>query len=360
MVTQALAKTGFLLEHDVAHQFKAAGWSTINGRYYLDDVDGVVRELDMVAYKVVKTAEIDVVTAVLLSCKKDASNTWAFMSRDRPVKDPNFDWNPVHQWTDVQPLRTYLSNVQWTAEYVNKLAPLARSLFQPSRDIFAYQQVSDDGRPQNDKPIFSSVSGLMKALDHEINALSGRVKGRGRIYQFNLATVVDAPLVDVSYDGPEPVVSEVESIVYFARYMVRKREVSGLVHFIRHDKLRAFIERLDSLAVESSSKFPQLSAAAYGAILTVPQVLEHFSDKLGEAIKWRLWLRAEKLGLGRNNVEGVRLGSRVDVLLISLDASDEVVEALENDKETMSTIRELLRARARYEGKFVLDSDVPF
>ncbi len=79
-----------------------------------------------------------------------------------------------------------------------------------------------------------------------------------------------------------------------------------------------------------------------------------------DSAKWRLWLRAEKLGLGRNNVEGVRLGSRVDVLLISLDASDEVVEALENDKEAMSTIRELLRARARYEGKFVLDSDVPF
>lgn len=303
-VTQALAKTGFLLEHDVAHKFKAAGWSSINGRYYLDDVNDVVRELDMVAYKVIKTAEIDVVTAVLLSCKKDASSTWAFMSRERPAKDPNFDWNPVHHWTDIQPLRTYLGHVPWTVDYVNQLVPTARSLFQPLRDIFAYQLVSEDGRPQNDTPIFASVSGLMKALDHEINALAGRVKGRSRIYQFNLATVVDAPMVDVQYDAAEPSVSEIESLVYFARYMVRKREVSGLVHFIRHDRLQDFIGRLDALAVENSASFPRLSATAYEAILTVPQVLEYFSDKVGDVLKWRLSMRAEKLGLGRNEIEG--------------------------------------------------------
>jgi len=359
-VLQALATTGFLLEHEVARKFKEAGWSSINGRYYLDDVEETVRELDMVAYKVSKSAEIDVVTVVLLSCKKDSANAWAFMSREKPAKDPNFDWNPVHHWTDVQPLKTYLEHVGWTQGYVKNLKQPANSLFQPTKDIFAYQLVSYDGRPQNDKAIFSSVSGLMKALDHEINALHDRVNGRGRIYQFNLGTVVDARLVEVDYDLEVPAVSERESLVYFARYMVRKREVSGLVHFVRHDKVDAFIQRLDNLASENSASFPKLAVAAYSAVLTVPQVSEYFSEKLGSVLKWRLAWRAEKLGLGKDEIQGVRLGSNKTSLVVYLDGSDEVVEALEEDAEAMEIVRKLLRERVRYNGSFMLDSDIPF
>lgn len=359
-VVQALATTGFLLEHEVARKFKEAGWSSINGRYYLDDVEETVRELDMVAYKVSKTAEIEVVTAVLLSCKKDSANAWAFMSREKPTKDPNFDWNPVHHWTDVQPLKTYLEHFRWAQGYVRNLKQPAQSLFQPTRDIFAYQLVSNDGRPQNDKAIFSSVSGLMKALDHEINALHDRVKGRGRVYQFNLATVVDARLVEVAYDSDEPTVSERESLVYFARYMVRKREVSGLVHFVRHDKVAGFLQSLDALAAENLASFPKLAAAAYSAIVTVPQVSEYFSEKLGNVLKWRLAWRAEKLGLGKDQIEGVRLGSTKGALTVYLDASDDVVDALSSDAEAMETVRRLLKDRARYSGSFSLDSDVPF
>jgi len=67
-IPDALAKTGFIVEHLVAEEFKKAGWSTIGGRYYADDIDGRARELDLVAYRSTKSKGLEVVTAVLVDC----------------------------------------------------------------------------------------------------------------------------------------------------------------------------------------------------------------------------------------------------------------------------------------------------
>jgi hypothetical protein len=115
----ALEKTGFLLEHAVAEEFRIAGWSVIGNRYYADDIDGTARELDLIAYRATKSEELDVFTGVLISCKKDAEHTWAFMSKEKQAHDPNIEWDPVHFWTDCEPLASFLSDLEWKREYIN-------------------------------------------------------------------------------------------------------------------------------------------------------------------------------------------------------------------------------------------------
>lgn len=50
-VPAALTVTGFVLENYVTTRFKANGWGVIASKYYIDDVDGRARELDLLAYK---------------------------------------------------------------------------------------------------------------------------------------------------------------------------------------------------------------------------------------------------------------------------------------------------------------------
>ncbi|WP_217539499.1 hypothetical protein, partial [Stenotrophomonas sp. GbtcB23] len=117
------------------------GWSTIGGRYYAADVDGRARELDLVAYRAEKFEGIEVFAAVLVSCKKDEALTWAFLTKKKPKNDPNFDWNPVHVWTDVEPLSTYLSTESWKADHTEALGKKYKDMFAPRSAIFAFQQL---------------------------------------------------------------------------------------------------------------------------------------------------------------------------------------------------------------------------
>ncbi len=47
-----LEKTGFGLEYTVSSILENDGWTVINNKYYIDDVQGSAREIDIIAYKV--------------------------------------------------------------------------------------------------------------------------------------------------------------------------------------------------------------------------------------------------------------------------------------------------------------------
>lgn len=361
-IPEALEKTGFILEHAVAEEFKRAGWSTIGGRYYVDDVDGRARELDLVAYRIHKSDDVEVVTAVLVSCKKDAETTWTFLTKDRPRHDPNFDWNPAHYWTDLQPLQTYLASVPWKDKYIEALGELYVGAFRAERDVFAFQQVSTQSVvPRNDKAIFDSIATLMKALDHEVQALPSRVKTRKRLYMFFLLSVVDAPLVDVRYTGLAAEAVEIERITYLCRYMVRKRELSALVHFVRSDRLGEYIKSLTRLAKANGKYMQSLVASAYGAIKSDESVQAYFSARLRSRIAWRLDRFLSDRMLKNFSVGEFGLRYVGEVLQIEIDVDDdEVLADLNKDKFVLDATRVALRDIARYSGPFTFTWHIPF
>lgn len=359
-IPHALEKTGFLLEHLVSEEFQKSNWSVIGNRYYVDDVDGKARELDLIAYRVSKSDELDVFTGVLVSCKKDAEYTWAFMSKDRPPHDPNVDWEPVHCWTDVEPLASFLSSCEWRKEYLHANKAIYSSLFEKTRNVFATQLVSADGTaPKNDKPIFESITGLFKALDHELGALPNRAKGKHRLYLFTLLTVVEAPLVDVRYHGDSGEALEVDLLTYLARYMVRKRELSAHVHFVRSDKIKEFVGILSLLAEHAASHMTSLVAKSFEAIRASSSVRTYLAKKLGLVVNWRLnrILRSHGIAQEITNLD-LSYGERG--LCIGVDVYEDALDILNSDVEAHKLTKDALRTVARYGDIFYFDSDIPF
>ena len=360
-IPRALEKTGFLLEHSVSEVFRKSGWSIIGNRYYVDDVDGKAHELDLVAYRVNPSAELNVVSCVLVSCKKDAENTWAFMSKERPPHDPNVDWEPVHYWTDVEPLASFLSSCEWRKDYIHTNETIYNALFKNTRNVFGTQLVSPNGlNPRNDKSIFNSITGLFKALDYELLALPDRQKDRKRLYLFTLLTVVEAPLVEVQYQGDLGKTSEVDQLTYLARYMVRKRELCAHIYFIRSDKLTQFVETLSLLADHNASHMTSLVAKSFEAARTSTTVREYLEKKLEERLTWRLNRILREHGI-EQEVASIDLPYSKKGLSIDVDVYGEgALDALNKDNGAQRITKEALKAIARYEGNFCFNEGIPF
>ncbi len=51
---QEIQKTGFVLENRIAQELKNVGWTVISNKYYIDDLQEAIREIDLVAYRVTK------------------------------------------------------------------------------------------------------------------------------------------------------------------------------------------------------------------------------------------------------------------------------------------------------------------
>lgn len=359
-IPRALAKTGFVLEYDVGEAFRSKNWSTINNRYYVDDVDGKARELDLVAYRVIRAEDIEVVTVVLVSCKKDEQNTWAFLTRERPTQDPNFDWEPVHFWTDFEPLASYLDDEDWKPDFLESSQDIRRRFYNATSDVFAFQLVSRDGKaPKNDAPIFDSMAGLLKALDFEIGALPNRVAGMKRLYLFSLMAVVDAPMVEVRYDKKGAKAKEVNRIVHLARYMVRKRALSAQVHYVRSDTIDSYIDLLHSVAAANAKHAKVLVRRAFKAITSSRPVQSYFAQRLHN----RLLFAAERvLAIHGQRETPTRLGlyQSGDELHVELDVSDDAAEILNSDERYRDIVGTALSEVARYDGKFQVASEIPF
>ncbi|HEL3782352.1 TPA: hypothetical protein UM046_000082 [Stenotrophomonas maltophilia] len=390
-IPMALEKTGFILEHLVAEAFKKARWTTIGSRYYADDVDGRARELDLIAYRTDKSKDLEVVSAVLISCKKDEARTWAFLTEEKPRQDPNYDWNPVHFWTDVEPLRTFLKTEDWRKDLHHALDANYGELFSAKRSVFAFQQLGlaqqpKQSRPgggsqkggadssietdrakqsgfvtsQNDDQIFSSIVSVMKALDYEMESLSSRVKGKGRLYHFTLLSVVDAPLVEVFYGSGQPVVSEIDGITHLSRYLVNRRELSALVHFIQASALPQYLNCLSQSTVLSAKYFASLVEKSYAAIESSVQVRSYFSKLLQPTVVWRINDALRRLtGVG-GTVSEFELGFKDGVLEIQLDEDLNNIAGLNEDLELTEAVAALLKRKARYSGEFQFVWDVPF
>lgn len=381
-IPAALEKTGFILEHMVDDVFKTCGWSTIGGRYYADDVDGRARELDLVAYRTDKFEDVEVVAAILVSCKKDELLTWTFLTKKKPKHDPNFDWNPVHVWTDVEPLSTYLKTEDWKGRHEEVLGGKYKDMFSPRCSIFAFQQLGltpqglrqkrpgkddlamDSGgivTPRNDDQIFSSIVSVMKALDYEVDLLGTRVRNRKRLYHFTLLSIVDAPLVEVAYAGRSTKVQEIDGITHLARYMVKKRELSALVHFISASALLSYVECITEASAKNAKFFSELVDKSYKSIEHNPKVRHVVANRIKGRLLWRINASIEANTGKKGKISELSLDYRKGRLELEIDTfDDEVLEQLNGDPELTDQVKIALKEHARYDGDFIFTENIPF
>ncbi len=360
-----IKKTGFLLENKIAQALKKQGWNVISNKYYEDDFEEKIREIDLLAYKVSKVQDFDVYTCLIISCKKNEQNVWALSCRDVDLKDPNSDFWPLHCWSNKPSLIYQLSNPETAKKYYKDLknSGVKEALADPNVDIFAFQEMdANNGSPKNDKAIYDSFTSLIKAQSYEINALPERKKAPC-IYQFNLISIVDAEVVKLKFNGSEITPSITLSEHYVSRYILKKRQSFSKIRIISASIFEQSIKDYNKLHKENSNWFNYLCNDFYSKIeedsKKLSALIKEFRSELHSTLKSRYYQLTHKV-IDRENIY---LYWDAEFKTLGIDFNNElpdIEDLLKDDIEVKRIISKALKKVYRYEGSLRIGFDIPF
>jgi hypothetical protein len=364
-VREAIRATGFNLEFQVSEQFRKAGWGVINNKYYVDDAEGSVREIDLIAYRVETVGGVDVYTTLIVSCKKNEENAWALLSKDLRRNDPNIDWHPQHVWTNEPKLNYMLTKSTWVQKYIEICMEhsIYDELIAPARHIFAFQEVSKaQYKCQNDKNIFSSVSSLMKAQGYEISALNVRKTNKKKsVYWFGLITVVDTDLVRIDYakDGSTKA-QQVEEERYIGSYIINQKEITARIHFITAAAFEKFLSKYDELHQCNADLVSNLAEEFYGGLIKDDEraslVDRDFDRAVSGALNRAISKVTNKWNMGDYKARMPSYSTRVEVY----GAKGTDVEVLNSSDDAKRTVSNALKEYYRFQGPWKFVEEIPF
>lgn len=358
-----IKKTGFVLENQTAIQLRKAQWTVISNKYYVDDQEESVREIDLVAYKVTKIHHFDVYTVLIISCKKSEQDAWALLARPINLKDPNSDWWPLHAWSNDRALQYQLSQPGAAKRYQDAMngRGVANVLNVPEVEVFAFQEMDKkSGKPHNDKNIFNAVTSLIKAQAYELTALPTRKKSPS-VYQFNLLSVVDSELIRLMFDKGSIRASEIEAEHYLARYIVRKKEIFSRIRFIQSRAFEKALEDYGRLFSQNCVWFEEQLSDFYKDIEKSSDKMAVSSDDFIRQVKWPLRWRVRKiLETDIEVIDTYFFWSKAnESLTVNFNLSSEVVDFMNSDAECRQAIQKALAKVYRYPGPFTV-TDLPF
>lgn len=226
-----IKSTGFILESKVSDFLNNHGWGVINNKYYIDDVQSVAREIDIIAYKATKVRDVLVYTTLIISCKKNEENVWALLVKNIKPNDPNIDYEPLKNWSN-HPVLNYELNFNNKEKIGVPDGIVYEKSFNVTKNVFAFQEMSKkSGRSNNDKNIFNSITSLMKAQSYELTSLSSRKKERS-VYFFHLMSLIDSEMILLDCEGDEIHPSETESHTIISNYIINGESTASKINFM--------------------------------------------------------------------------------------------------------------------------------
>ncbi len=362
---EEILKTGFVLENKVGEILRKAGWTVISNKYYEDDFEGSVREIDLVAYKVSIVQHLNIYTTLLISCKKNDQDIWALIARNINLKDPNSDWWPLHAWTNDKAVSFELSKPNMAKDYHEDQIKngVIEALSIPECEVFAFQEMNrESGAPRNDKNIFSALTSLMKAQAYELGVLSSRKKSPS-IYQFNLISVIDSDLVRLKIDKDKISQEFVESEHYISRYIIKKRETFSRIRFISAACFEKKLEDYGRLHKANCSWFNDAINNFYKDVLKDYRRYSVLIEEFRGRVKWTIGT-ALRMAF-RINIDPaiihVGWNKKENCAEVTLDVEENVVASLNENSKLKKEVSAYLREIYRYDGefKFAFD-DIPF
>jgi hypothetical protein len=367
LYSKGVHRTGFVLEFGVGEVLRRQGWVIIGNRYYLDDVQAAVREIDIVAYKVDKVRDFLLYTTLMISCKRSADRIWALLSKDINTRDPNRDWHPLHTWTNCAECDEMLSGDAARRSYVDAVqrSDASACMRVPDSHLFAFQEMqADTGKPENDSAIFGSVTSLLKALAYEKSMLPGRAADR-RLYQFNLLSVVDAPgLVRLHFQHDDVLPRTTSDEIYLADYIVNRERFSARVHFVAAGSLEPTLRAYAALHETNRQYFGAQYDEFYETVLTTTArrqaVLPLFRTLLSRRII--AWLPdGEEEQFSAESLDAFWDGSE-KLVKITCNLPPNVLPSLNSDDFIMRGAKAVLERAFHYTGPFTFaeEEEVPF
>ncbi len=303
-IISAIQRSGFPLEHQVGNILREHGWQTISNRYYIDDIKGTEREIDIVAYKLFldKTEQIEYITTLIISCKKNEKNKWCFLTRNTDPTDANFNWSPLHYCTTDERLDYMTKRHKGVLIRQYKSEKDVRDLYDFSENVFAYQKIRD-AKDKSEKEkgmfvlngntdIYESIITTIKALNFEKSSRIKRYEKYRykRYYTFHLLSVFGGEMVKDHFeeDGTQ-VIQNIDEIKYLNRHIINNEEDFYVVNFIQIDNFENRLNLFDDIHKVNTEILPKFIDTFYKDIFKYRDRVMLFWDEcsreLGEVIQ---------------------------------------------------------------------------
>lgn len=364
-----IAKTGYVLEHEIAQALKLKGWTVISGKYYVDDNEDAPREMDLIAYRVTRfdNDAIELYTVLIISCKKSDENVWALLARSANLKDPNTDYWPLHAWSNDPALTYQLSRPGKPKAYHEGMRTLGvvDAVADPQVEVFAFQEMNkSSGAPKNDKAIFAALTSLVKAQAYELSSLAGRKKTKA-VYQFNLISVFGSDMYRLMFaeTGADITSFKINSEQYIARYIVSKRESFSRIRFITSQEFTSALEDYARLHAANVKWFSAEQSAFYKDLIKdsarMQALQKIFYAKIKNAVKWRVEAHFKSI---KNFDEEpfIFWDEKAGTLEISYFETEDVTRWMNESPEIKKLVGDALQSVFRYSGPFQFAGDIPY
>lgn len=377
-IKTAIERSGFPLEYYIGSVLKQHGWQIITNRNYIDDVKGIEREIDILAYKIYtdKEERIQYVTSLIISCKKSDKHKWCFLTRDIDKSDSNTNWTPFHYCTSDERLG-YMSEV-YPEMIINryKANNSINELYSFNDMVFAYQQLiepaNEKERKQNgnlccvkNEDIYNSISTTIKAINNE---KEGRLRAcdyreMQRYYTFHAISVFEGDMFSAHFESNNSIkVNKISDIKYLNRHIVGEKDDFYIVHFINRSIFDNCLCRYDSVHEENVQTLPILIRSFYENIFLDTKRTSLLWDSFVEKIRWRVEGSLpydDKMLNIYYNYNTSKDESVLEICVNSL-STKENIDALNYNEELVSYTSLWLERIFRYRGKFVFSDYLPF
>lgn len=362
-IEKEIEKTGYVLEYLVSNILIKHGWVVINNKQYLDDIQETVREIDLIAYKASEMQHLHVYTTLIISCKKSIQNAWVLLSKDINIDDPNINWNPIHIWTNDRALSYATNQPNWYDSYLfaQVKGGCANIVQVPEKQVFAFQEMNkENGRPDNDRNIFNSITSLMKAQAFELNVLPERKKSPS-LYQFNLLSVMDTDLIRLDFTNASRDLKEIEQEIYLSNYIVNKKQTSSRIHFVKYSSVDKVLNYYDKLHEINLVSFDRLLNNFYVNVFSDFNRKKIFLPDFRHTIHSRLWFELYKNYKIEIKEEEITLlwsneTQSLDITISSIYDKN-IIAFLNRETKLKENIKDALAKIYRYHGNFKFEVD---
>lgn len=234
-IKENLKKSGFVLEYQVAKILTDNNWKVISNKYYIDDVSGTPREIDILAYKEADTLDTKYYTTLLISCKKSEQNDWIMLTRNKSdnINKNSFSEVPFKHWTNSIAYDFIFNERDFEKEYIDKVTgSISQKIIKIEKDLFAFQEISKKNQSvQNDKKIFTSISTLIKSVAYELKKLQIKRKKRC-LYNFYLISLCETELFEGFFENNDIAIHQIDSILFENQYIVDRIEDNFSINIV--------------------------------------------------------------------------------------------------------------------------------
>ena len=370
----AIERSGFPLEHYIGLVLKQHGWQIITNRNYIDDIKGIEREIDILAYKLYadKKENIEYITTLIISCKKSNKHKWCFLTRDINEDDCNIDSTPFHYCTSDKRLEYMTEHHLDTIVEKYKNHRAVKHLYSFNELVFAYQQLAEPAHDKDRKngnlcigkndDIYNSISTTIKAISNEKDSRlrAYDYSAKQRYYTFHALSIFEGDMYNAHFDSNSEVdVQEISHIKYLNRHIVSNVDDFYIVHFIQRKIFDYRLRIFDYMHEENVRTLPKLINSFYHDIFKhrdrVNMYWDECSRELGEII--HIYADNDKHPI-HTTAPLPRLSFMYehDKLAIYIEGdffdNDEILTELNSNEVLQKDVREILERYYRYSGQF--------